>query len=491
MSLTRARRKFEAHLKVGMWVILLIFIVGIFFFYGAYRIGPGREAQSSGGAPAVLATVDGKPVTRDMFDRMYVRYSRMSPFGQSIQSIEVIRSMVLEEAIGSILLAQAAKDLGVSVSNAQVDQYINSRVEATMTEKKQRNRPTTPEIRKAVEESFRNQAEDIRSQLLQQAVYDKVTSAVRVTDKDLLASFDEVKARHILVAFQPAGKKKRTDEEARKKAEDLLKQLKAGADFATLAKKESDDTMSAQKGGDLGWFKPGQMVKPFEDAAFSAKIGEIVGPVKTDFGYHLIQVEARRSSVPKDLEQRKKDYSAGLLQQRKQAIWREFITKLRDSAKVKVTDPEMLAARAMQQDKVGEAIALYRKTAAYAAALGPEVQSAVQWTLGNLLSREKKWQEAADAYQAALSGATGSRGELYASLAEMYSRLKQAKDALDYAKGAVDEAPQDLGISRRVQAVYKELGQKDLAEAEKKRSDELEKQLKNQGVAGGLAPAGQ
>jgi len=77
-------------------------------------------------------------------------------------------------------------------------------------------------------------------------------------------------------------------------AEDIIKQLKNGADFASLAKDYSEDRATAVKGGDLGFFGRGEMVKPFEDAAFSAKIREIVGPVKTRFGLHIIQVLAKK-----------------------------------------------------------------------------------------------------------------------------------------------------------------------------------------------------
>ena len=86
----------------------------------------------------------------------------------------------------------------------------------------------------------------------------------------------KVRASHILV---------KTEAEAKA----VLGNLRAGDDFAIVAKKFST-CPSGKKGGDLGWFGKGMMVKEFEDAAFKAKVGEIVGPVKTKFGYHLIKV---------------------------------------------------------------------------------------------------------------------------------------------------------------------------------------------------------
>jgi len=98
---------------------------------------------------------------------------------------------------------------------------------------------------------------------------------------------DEVRARHILVASE--------DE-----ANDVIKQLKGGADFAKLAEEKSKDTGSAKNGGDLGYFAHDAMVKPFADAAFAMKIGDVSDkPIKTEFGYHIIKVEdKRKSSAP-------------------------------------------------------------------------------------------------------------------------------------------------------------------------------------------------
>jgi len=126
----------------------------------------------------------------------------------------------------------------------------------------------------------------------------KVKSGLTVTDADVQKEYnanadsyrkgEEVKARHILFKVDGGN-----DAAARAKAEAAVKKLKAGADFAALAKAESDDPGSKANGGELGSFGRGQMVKEFEDAAFAAAPKQIVGPVKTAFGYHVIQVEEK------------------------------------------------------------------------------------------------------------------------------------------------------------------------------------------------------
>lgn len=121
-------------------------------------------------------------------------------------------------------------------------------------------------------------------------------SSVAVTDEALKAAYDaeyvdappqkEYRAAHILV-------------DSEELADELRRKLDEGADFAELAKENSQDPGSAAQGGDLGWFGLGMMVKPFEDAVVGAEVGKVVGPVKTDFGWHLILVhETRDAAVP-------------------------------------------------------------------------------------------------------------------------------------------------------------------------------------------------
>jgi peptidyl-prolyl cis-trans isomerase C len=134
----------------------------------------------------------------------------------------------------------------------------------------------------------------------------KITEA-RIKERydQLAAKFkpqDEVRARHILITVQaPPGAsaeaKAEADAKAKAEAEDIIKQLKGGADFAKLASEKSKDTGSAEQGGDLGYFAHDAMLKPFADAAFGMKVGEVSStPVKTEYGYHIIKVEDKRKS---------------------------------------------------------------------------------------------------------------------------------------------------------------------------------------------------
>lgn len=139
--------------------------------------------------------------------------------------------------------------------------------------------------------------------------------------KDVPRTSEQVHARHILVA---------TEDEAKQ----IREQLVGGADFATLAKEKSTDS-TKDKGGDLGWFGRGVMVPEFENAAFSLKVGEISQPIKTQFGYHIIQVLEKDPNHPVDSAQVKRsedqEYQSWLGKQQsdpKQVVYQETAPKL-------------------------------------------------------------------------------------------------------------------------------------------------------------------
>lgn len=118
--------------------------------------------------------------------------------------------------------------------------------------------------------------------------------------------FDEIKARHILIAVTGSGVPgaKYTDAQAKAKADEIKKRLDKGEDFAAIARAESDDKASGVQGGNLGSVTRGAMVPPFEEAAFALKKGQTSDPVKTQFGYHIIQVLDRTPGTYEDAKQR-------------------------------------------------------------------------------------------------------------------------------------------------------------------------------------------
>jgi parvulin-like peptidyl-prolyl isomerase len=155
---------------------------------------------------------------------------------------------------------------------------------------------------------YRTQSMFEDANLLANMTFQELSKNVKLDEADVRkyyeahkAEFEQVHARHILIRMQGSqlavkpGQKDLTEAEALAKAQDLRKRIQAGADFAELARQESDDTGTGAKGGDLGFFHRGQMVPSFEQAAFAMQPGDLSEPVKSPLGYHLIKVEAKES----------------------------------------------------------------------------------------------------------------------------------------------------------------------------------------------------
>ncbi len=192
----------------------------------------------------------------------------------------------------------------------------------------------------------------------------QLADQVKVSDQDLQSYYDahkaefsqeeQVKARHVLVMVND----KRDDAQARARVEEARKKLAGGADFAAVAREYSDDTASKDQGGDLGWFGRNKMVKEFEDAAFGAPVGKLVGPVKSSFGYHLIEVTGKRPAGQQPFDAVKEQIRARLTAERSRDLAESKAKDLaaRLSAK-KPADASALKALAAQNPGVtfGEA----------------------------------------------------------------------------------------------------------------------------------------
>jgi peptidyl-prolyl cis-trans isomerase C len=141
---------------------------------------------------------------------------------------------------------------------------------------------------------------------------------------------ERIRASHILIAISPENSLDKR-EEKRRKLSRLKKEVENGADFSELARKHSD-CKSKSKGGDLGFFKRGKMVKPFEEAAFKLKVGEISEVVETIYGYHLIKLADYQPAQIVPFEQVQNKIVSFLKRQKRDLCIRDYLFKLRDNA---------------------------------------------------------------------------------------------------------------------------------------------------------------
>jgi peptidyl-prolyl cis-trans isomerase C len=183
---------------------------------------------------------------------------------------------------------------------------------------------------------------------MQKLIETQFASRAVVTDQEIRAYYDQnkdsfrnpeqVRASHILIKADPqweAAKKA----EARKKLAGIKSKIEQKQDFAALAKTNSEDTANASKGGDLGFIRIGQVLKPFEEALFALKVGEASDIVETPLGYHLIKATERKPETAIPFEDLKDQLRTALKQDKGQQEAIAYIGKVRDTAKVEIFLP--------------------------------------------------------------------------------------------------------------------------------------------------------
>ena len=215
--------------------------------------------------------------------------------------------------------------------------------------------PTTEELKAFYDSHQKSYANSIpEKRKIKYAVLDtgKIQAGVQVTHDDLQAYYnahrdqyrvaEQVKVSHILIKTPLAGSDGKVDgkgvAEAQRRAEDLLKQLKAGAKFEDLAKKNSEDPGSAKEGGSLGWIGKGRTVPEFEKAAFSLPKGQMSDLVKSSYGFHIIRVDDKQDAHMKTLDEVKGEIEPILKQQKTQDIAQKQAEDLLQQAKTQGLD---------------------------------------------------------------------------------------------------------------------------------------------------------
>lgn len=261
-----------------------------------------KAAEKSKGLPDPVARVNGVAIPAADLQKALTAF-KSSPQGAQVpadQDAEV-RKFLTNQLIAGELMYQLAKASPLNVQEDKVDEHIKG-LKATrfksdeefakalkdqgMTEKELRNLVRRNMTIDAYVEKMIVPKQTVTAAEVQE-FYDK--------NPDSFVQPEQMRASHILITVDP----KATAEErakARAKIDDLLKQAQAGADFAKLAQ-DNSGCPSSQQGGDLGYFGKGQMVKPFEDAAFALKPGEISGVVETQFGFHIIKAVEKKAAT--------------------------------------------------------------------------------------------------------------------------------------------------------------------------------------------------
>ena len=239
------------------------------------------------------------------------------------------------------------------------EQFLDRWVDITLIAQEARDKKLDqdPEIQSKIEDIM-------NAVLAQEFLQREIEGKAKITDDEIETYYkghveeftnpESAKARHILLKV-PEGADEKAWEETESKAKDIKKKLENGEDFAELAKKYSDDPGSKNKGGDLGFFTKGRMVPEFESAAFSLKPGEVSDPVKTNFGYHIIEVQEKKAASTKTLAEVQAQIRQTLQKEKQQQLQDALIEKLKTKYPVKVNKD--LIAEDKPEDKPQESTA--------------------------------------------------------------------------------------------------------------------------------------
>jgi peptidyl-prolyl cis-trans isomerase C len=291
---------------------------------------PAATAKTSPTDPVVK--VNGKVITRGEVDRAQKVIS-----AQNRMSQQQPEEAVIDQLVSAELLYQAGAKLRMPDLDKQVaDKIAQSKAKFPDNAAFENALKSASLSQKELEELVR------RDIIINNLVEKEIASKTTVSEADAKKFYDEnidkfkqgesIRASHILCGVDPQATEAEK-KNAKEKAETLLKEIKAGKDFAELAKANSTCPSKAQ-GGDLGFFTKGQMVPAFENAAFALKPGEVSNVVETQFGYHIIKVTDKKSAGVTKFDEVKDKMEAYLKNMKIQKGVIEYVAQLKEKAKI-------------------------------------------------------------------------------------------------------------------------------------------------------------
>lgn len=299
--------------------ILAAFLSGC----GMVRVNPEVDNNT------VVAKVAGEEIKKEEFKKVFEIFKNQyeKQFGTEVWNqemdgkkfIEVAREKLLDMLVDERLQLNKAKELGITVTDEEVNSNIENTKKYFDTEEK------FNEYLKGQGMDLEYFKQSVRKELIKSKLNEKLTANVTVTDDEVKVYYDthqnefmKVKASHVLL-------------DTKEEAEKILARAKAGEDFAELAKQYSKDPSAKENSGNLDYFGHGDMVEPFEKAAFALKPGEISDVVQTDFGFHVIKVEDSKLDKFEDVKEQLK---ATMLSEKKNTEFDKLLQDMRKSSNV-------------------------------------------------------------------------------------------------------------------------------------------------------------
>src|SRR5918995_2504001 len=242
-----------------------------------------------------IVTFEGGAVTQGELDEFAEQSGLDASMSEDDPQYQAAVQQLLPQIVGIEIAKAYAQEHNITVSDEEVDQEIEKIKEQVGDQARSSGQDLSNQ--EAYEQALKQNniteeqlREDIRENLPVQKVQQRVAGDAEPSDEEIQNYYEKNKEAQFTTPAQRCVRHILFNKDQKEKAEDVKQQLENGGDFAKLAKENSQDPGSAAKGGDLGCLGEGETVPEFEEAAFGAEQGEIVGPIQTEFGYHIIQV---------------------------------------------------------------------------------------------------------------------------------------------------------------------------------------------------------
>jgi peptidyl-prolyl cis-trans isomerase C len=290
--------------------------------------------------PEVIARVNGEAITRTEFEQAVENLEARAGSPVPPEQRDRIFRGLLDQIISYKLLSQESRARRIAVTDAEVDARI-AEIRGQFPSE-ELFKQVLAERNLTLEQIRRDAREDMAiARLLETELAGKIdvtpeqVASFYAENPDQFQQPERVRASHILIAVPPnADAAART--QARFRAESVLKEARAGKDFAALAREHSEEPGSAANGGDLGFFQRGQMVGPFNDVAFSLPAGAVSDLVETQFGYHIIKVAEKQPARTVPLEEVRPQVEQYLQNVNREKQTEAFIAALKAKGKVEI-----------------------------------------------------------------------------------------------------------------------------------------------------------
>ena len=295
MSKLYGNRMLYVSLLVGVIILVLV---------GCGAAEPVANVDSQA---KKIVTFEGGAVTQGELDEFAEQSGLDASMSEDDPQYQAAVQQLLPQIVGIEIAKAYAQEHGITVSDEEVDQEIEKIKEQVGEQARSSGQDLSNQ--EAYEQALKQNniteeqlREDIRETLPYQKVQEKVAGDAEPSDEEIQAYYEKNKEAQFTTPAQRCVRHILYNKDQKEKAEEAEQQLEDGADFAKLAEEESQDPGSAANGGDLGCLGKGETVPEFEEAVFGAEQGEIVGPVQTEFGYHVIEVTDIKPEHTRPLE---------------------------------------------------------------------------------------------------------------------------------------------------------------------------------------------